>query len=83
MDDRMSVELVDGGDDALLEFLFRSDSDVAQYGAGKFGKEALDEIEPGAVLGCERKFEPVRGLIGKPGLCLFGDMRGMIVEDQP
>ena len=79
MDDRMSVELVDCGDDALLEFLFRCDSDVAQDGAGKFGKEALDEIEPGAVLGSESEFEPVCGLTGEPSSGLFGDMRGMIV----
>ena len=57
MDDGVSVELVDCGDDALLEFLFRCDADVAQDGAGKLGKEALDEIEPGAVLGREGEFE--------------------------
>ena len=51
MDGRVSIELVHCGDDALLEFLFRCDADVAQDGAGKLGKEALDEIEPGAVLG--------------------------------
>jgi hypothetical protein len=26
--------------------------------------------------------EEVRGLIGEPGFGLFGDVRGMIVEDQ-
>ena len=35
--------------------------------AGEFGKEALDEVEPGAVLGREGEFEAVRGLIGEPG----------------
>ena len=47
----MSVELAHGGHDALLEFLFGSDSDVAQDGAGELGEETFDEIEPGAVLG--------------------------------
>jgi hypothetical protein len=51
-------------------------------GAGEFGKEALDEIEPGAVLGSESEFEAVRGLAGEPGCRLFGDLGGMIVEDQ-
>ena len=49
---------------------------------GEFGKEALDEIEPGAVLGREGEFETARGLIGEPGFGLFGDVCGMIVEDQ-
>ena len=47
----MLVELVHGSRDAILEFLFGCDPDVAQDGAGEFGKEALDEIEPGTVLG--------------------------------
>ena len=34
------------------------------------------------MLGCEGEFEPVRGLAGEPRSGLFGDMRGMIVEDQ-
>jgi hypothetical protein len=38
---------------AILKFLFGCGADVAQDGAGEFGKEALDEVEPGAVLGRE------------------------------
>jgi hypothetical protein len=34
---------------------------MAQDGAGEFGKEALDEIEPGAVLGSESEFEAMPG----------------------
>src|SRR6478672_13694461 len=45
-------------------------------------KKALDEIEPGAVLGSEGELEPAPGLIGEPSSRLPGDMRGMIVEDQ-
>jgi hypothetical protein len=82
VNDGIAIEIIHGGDEGVLEFLFGGDADVAQDGAGEFGKEALDEIEPGAVLGCEREFEPVRGLAGEPGSGLFGDMRGMIVEDQ-
>jgi hypothetical protein len=79
---RISVEIIDGGHEAILEFLLGWDADVAQDGAGEFGKEALDEIEPGAVLGSESEFETVCGLTGEPSSGLFGDMRGMIVEDQ-
>ena len=82
MDDRVSVELVHCGDDALLEFQFRCDSDVAQDGAGKLGKEALDEIEPGAVLGREGEFEAASGLLGEPSSRLLGNVGGMIVENQ-
>src|SRR5271166_1697361 len=82
MDDGVSVELVHGGDDALLEFLFGCDSDVAQDRAGELGEETLDEIEPGAVLGREGEFESTGRLLGEPSLGLLGDVRRMIVEDQ-
>src|SRR5208337_1404413 len=82
MDDGVSVELVHGGDDALLEFLFGCDSDVAQDRAGELGEETLDEIEPGAVLGREGEFESTGRLLGEPSLGLLGDVRRVIVEDQ-
>src|SRR5947209_10259453 len=67
---------------AILELLLGGDADLAQDGAGEFGKETLDEIEPGAMLGSESEFKAVRRLTGEPGSGLLGDMRGMIVEDQ-
>src|SRR5271157_5362251 len=82
MDDGVSVELVDGGHDALLEFLFGCDADVAQDGAGELGEETLDEIEPRAVLGREGELEATGRLLGEPSLGLLGDVRRMIVEDQ-
>jgi hypothetical protein len=42
----------------------------------------LEKVEPGAVLGREGEFEAVRGLLCDPGSGLFGDVRGMIVDDQ-
>jgi hypothetical protein len=76
------IEIIHGGDDAILEFLFGYDTDVTQDGTDEFGEEALDEIEPGAVLGSEGEFETVRGLLGEPRPGLLGDVCGMIVEDQ-
>jgi hypothetical protein len=35
MEDRILVEVSDGPHDALLEFLFRSDADMAQDESGK------------------------------------------------
>ena len=76
MNDGILSEVVHGSHDAILEFLFGRDADVAQDGAREFGKEALDEVEPGAVLGSEGEFEAVHGLIGEPGFGLPGDVRG-------
>ena len=82
MNDGLLIEVIHGRHDAILEFLFGCDADVTQDGAGEFGKEALDEVEPGAVRRSEREFEAVRGLLHDPGSGLLGDVRGMIVEDQ-
>ena len=49
MSDGILVEVVHGSHDAILEFLFGGDTDVAEDGAGELGKKALNEIEPGAV----------------------------------
>ena len=57
----MAIEFIHGSHDPILEVLFGRDADVAEDGAGKFGEEALDEIEPGAVLGSEGEFKAVRG----------------------
>ena len=51
MNDGIRVEVVDGGHEALLEFLLGGDADMAQHRASKLGEEAFDEVEPGAVLG--------------------------------
>jgi hypothetical protein len=55
---------------------------VAQDRAGELGEEALDEFEPGAVLGREGELEATGRSSGEPSSGLFRDVRGMIVEDQ-
>jgi hypothetical protein len=55
---------------------------VTQNGTGKLGEEALDEVEPGAVLGRERKVEAACRLCVEPGSGFPRDVCGMIVEDQ-
>ena len=82
MDDGIVVEVVHGRHDAILEFLFGGDTDVAQNGAGELGKKALNEVEPGAVFRCEGEFEAAGGLIGEPGSSFLRDVGGVIVEDQ-
>jgi hypothetical protein len=46
VNDRLPIEEIHGGHDAILEFLFGCDADVAQDGASELGKEALDKVEP-------------------------------------
>ena len=65
MNDGLLIEIVHGSHDPILEFLFGRDADVAEDGAGKFGEEALDEVEPGAVLGSEGEFGALRAKVGK------------------
>src|SRR3954454_10520895 len=82
VNDGVLVEVIHGGHEPILEFLLGGNANVAQHRARKFGKEALDEVEPGAVLRREDKFKAVFAPTGKPSSGLFGDVRGMIVEDQ-
>ena len=51
MDDGVAVEVINGGDDAVLEFLLGCDADMAQHRAGELGEETLDEISQEPCLG--------------------------------
>jgi hypothetical protein len=56
---------------------------VTQHRASELlGEKALDEVEPRSVRGREGELEAADRLFGEPGIGLFGDVRGMIVEDQ-
>jgi hypothetical protein len=57
MTDRVAIDTLDTGHDALAELLLGYHPDVTQDRAGKLGEEALDEIEPGAVNGREGERE--------------------------
>ena len=41
---------------AILEFLFGCNAEVAQDRAGELGEEAFDEVEPGTMVGREGEF---------------------------
>ena len=82
VNDRFLIEVIHGGHETILEFLFGFDADVTQHRASELGEEALDEIEPRAVRGREGELEAADRLLSEPGIGLFGDVRGMIVEDQ-
>ena len=82
VNDGVLVEVIDGGHETILEFLLGRNADVAEHRTGELGEEALDEVEPGAMRGREGEFEAMCRLLRDPGSGLFGDVRGMIVEDQ-
>jgi hypothetical protein len=82
VNDRFLVEVLHGGHETILEFLFGFDTDVTQHRASELGEEALDEIEPRAVRGREGELEAADRLLSEPCIGLFRDVRGMIVEDQ-
>jgi hypothetical protein len=58
VDDWVSINVIDDSHDAVLEFLFGSQ--------GELGEETLDQVEPGAVLGCKGELEAALGLGGEP-----------------
>ena len=76
-----TVEIINELHDALFQFVLRADADVTEHRAGGFGKEPLDEIEPGAVLGGEHELKASFGSRRQPSLGLPRDVRGVIVED--
>ena len=65
----------------LAQFLRRGDADVAKHGSGELGEEALDEVEPGAVLGREYEGEASFGSLGEPSPGFLGFVGGVIVEN--
>jgi hypothetical protein len=50
VNDGIAVEIIHGGDEAILKLLLGGDANVPQDGTREFRKEALDEIKPGAVV---------------------------------
>ena len=82
MDDGMAIDVVDAGDDALLEFVL---SMPLGYGAGREQanfEEALDQVRPGAVLGREGEVEAAWRPGVEPGSGFPRNVCGMVVEDQ-
>ena len=55
---------------------------MAEDRTGELREEALDEVEPGAMLGREGELKSAGGLLGQPSSGFPRDMRGMIVENQ-
>jgi hypothetical protein len=78
----MAIDVVNTRDDALLKLVLGGHPDVAQDRTGELGKEALNEVEPGGVLGREGELEAFGRPSGEPGSGFSRYVGGMIVEDQ-
>jgi hypothetical protein len=68
MDDGTAIDVVDGGDDPVLQFLREGDADVAEHRAGELGEEPLDQPESRTVLRREDEFEAAGAAGGEPRL---------------
>ena len=82
MDDGVTVELIEVGDNPGFELGFGGDPDVAEHRSRHLGEETFDKVEPRTVFRREYEGETALWLAGNPGLGLLGDMGGMVVEDQ-
>src|SRR3974377_131891 len=78
----MAIDIDDASHDALLELVLGGYPDVAQDRAGELGEEALNEVEPRAVLGGEGELEASSRSSGQASSGFSRYVRGMIVEDQ-
>ena len=81
MDNWLAIEVVEIGDDPLLEFGFRSHPYATQDRARHFREEALDQVEPGAMLWCKHEAEAALALCGKPLVGFLRHVRRMIVQN--
>src|SRR6201998_4828379 len=81
VDNGFAIAVVEVRDDPLLEFSFRSHPDATQDGARHFREEALDQVEPGAMLWREHEAEAALALCGKPLVGLLRHVRRMILQN--
>ena len=55
---------------------------MAEDRSSELGEEALDQVEPRAMLRRKGELEAACGLSSEPGFGLSGDVRRMVVDDQ-
>src|ERR1019366_7867930 len=82
MNDRIGIDFLDAFQNSVAKFLPGLHPKATEEGASHLPEERLDDVEPGAMRGRQHVFEPVwprRQICA----CLLGDMRRMIVEDDP
>ncbi|KGV78161.1 hypothetical protein X890_5665 [Burkholderia pseudomallei MSHR4299] len=75
----MCIHFIDPLEDALPEFIERSDPDVAQEGARHFREDRLDQIQPGSVFRRVNILEASR-VSNQPGHCFLRDVGAVVVQ---
>ena len=81
VDDGVAVDVLDAGQMRSLLAYFEFTL-MCRSRAGELGEEALDEVEPGAMLGREGELEAASRACGRPRFSFPRDMSRMIVEDE-
>jgi len=76
------IDFRDSQQDTFAQFFPGMDSDMTQKGPRHLAKEGLHNIEPRAMFGCQHVVEAV-GASRQKGLGFFGDVRRMIVQNDP
>jgi hypothetical protein len=64
------------------QFLFAGDTYAAQHASRHFTEHGFHDVQPGAVFRRKDELESMR-VEAQPSFRLFGDVGGMIVEQQP
>jgi hypothetical protein len=71
VDDGGSIKVINGGHDAILEFLFGCEADMAQHRAGELGEEAFDILSHVPCLGAKANSKRPVGCSASQALVSF------------
>jgi hypothetical protein len=82
VDDGFAVEVIKVSKDPCFELILGCDANAAEHGSSHLGEETFDKIEPRAVFRGKYQGEATLRLGGEPRLGFFGDVCGVVVEDQ-
>src|SRR5882762_7641784 len=71
VNDGLLIEVIHGGPDAILEFLFGCDTDMTQDGAGEFGEEASTRLSQEPCVGVKVNSKRCAGCSATQALVSF------------
>ena len=80
MDDWLSVDFSDSGEDSIFQLLDGGDADVFEKGSCHPAKQCFGDVEPRSMRGSENVPESV-GVFAQIPAGLFGEMGGVVVQD--
>src|SRR3970040_2046194 len=80
MNDRLSVDFRDSGEDSVFQLLDGGNADVFEKSSRHLAKQCFGDVEPRSMRGSENVSEPV-GRCAQIATSLFGEMCGVVVQD--